>query len=252
MEADSDGRFELIKHASAISYGASADAVLVTARANADAAMSDQVFVVLERVDLDLERTSTWDALGMRGTGSEAFVLKGRGHVEQVVETPFAEIAAATMVPVSHIVWGAIWTGVAADAVERARQFMRGKLKGDSLPGGAVRLAEAVERLQMAEARVCSAIAAFERHPPSAPSFAHAAWDNGLKTSVSECCLGVAQVALSVCGFPGYARSGKFSVSRHLRDLLSAPLMVGNDRMRESSARLLLAQKPKLGFSGNL
>ena len=250
VEADAEGRFELTKRASAISYGASADAILVTARAHPEAAAGDQVFVVLERADLTLERTSVWDALGMRGTGSEAFVLHGRAHVAQVVAAPFAEIAAATMVPVSHIVWGAIWTGIAGDAVERARQALRSRFKGEALPGGALRLAEAVEQLQLAEARVGAAIAALDWDEPAAPSFATAAWDNGLKTSVSEICLGVAQAALTVCGFAGYARSGKFSVSRHLRDLLSAPLMVGNERMRESSARLLLAQKPRLGLAG--
>jgi len=170
--------------------------------------------------------------------------------VEQILATPFADIAACTMVPISHILWSAVWTGIAGDAVTRARAFLRNKppAADGALPAGAIVLAQAVEQLQLAEARIRTAIAAFDWQTPSAPSFAAAAADNALKTSVSEACLGVVQQAMAVCGFPGYARQGPFSVSRHLRDLHSAPLMIANSRMRESAARLLLAQKPHLGL----
>ncbi|CAN5150953.1 acyl-CoA dehydrogenase family protein [soil metagenome] len=243
-------RFNLVKRASAISYGAEADALLVTARAHADAAPSDQVLVVLQGGDFQLEAGEAWDAMGMRGTGSGAFVLTGGGALSQIVPAPFAEIAGATMAPVSHILWGAVWTGIAGDAVARARAAVRARRKPGSseLPPGALALAEAIEKLQMAEARVRRAIDVFDWTNPRAPGFSEVAADNGLKTSVSETCLEVVQIALSVCGFAGYARQGPFSVSRHLRDLHSAPLMIANERMRDGAARLLLAQQPRLGL----
>ena len=242
--------FEVVKRASAISYGTNADAILVTARAHEDAASGDQVLAVVERGGLVLEPQGEWDAMGMRGTGTGAYLLTGRGMVEQILAAPFADIAACTMAPVSHILWSAVWTGIAGDAVARARAFLRKKppAADGSLPAGALQLAEAVEQLQLAEARIRTAIAAFDWRNPAEPSFAGAAADNGLKTSISEVCLAVAGQALAVCGFAGYARQGPFSVSRHLRDLHSAPLMIANGRMRESSARLLLAQKPLLGL----
>ena len=243
-------RFSLVKRASAISYAKAADAILVTARAHPDAASSDQVLAVLERKHLTLEPQNEWDAMGMRGTGTGAFTLTGKGGMEQVFATPFADIAASTMVPVSHILWSAVWTGIAGDAVARARAFLRKKppAADGSLPHGALALAEAVEQLQLAESRIKLAISAFDWQTPTAPSFAGAAADNGLKTGVSEVCLAVTQQAMAVCGFAGFARKGPFSVSRHLRDLHSAPLMIANSRMRESAARLLLAQKPLLGL----
>jgi len=73
-------------------------------------------------------------------------------------------------------------------------------------------------------------------------SLEDAAYDNGLKTAVSETCLHVAREALTVCGFAGYARTGDFSVSRHVRDLTSAPLMIGNSRMREADTTVQSVQ----------
>ena len=242
--------FTLVKSGTAVSYGASADALLVTSRAHEGAQRSDQVMTVIDKSGLTLERKSAWDAMGMRGTGTEAFLVTGKGSTAQILPAPFADIAAATMTPVSHILWSAIWTGIAGDAVARARAFLRAKRKpGDTdLPHGALVLAEAIEDLQMAEARLKVALDRFDWTTPVAPSFAGAAYDNGLKTAVSETCLHVAREALTVCGFAGYARTGDFSVSRHVRDLTSAPLMIGNSRMREASARLLMAQRPELGL----
>lgn len=244
-------RFCLVKDGTAVSYGASADALLVTSRAHEGATQNDQVMTVIDKPGLTLERRSAWDAMGMRGTGTEAFLVTGRGDTAQVLPAPFAEIAAATMTPVSHILWSAIWTGIAGDAVARARAFLRAKRKpGDTdLPHGALVLAEAVEQLQMAEARLRTALDRFDWQTPTAPSFAGAAYDNGLKTAVAETCLHVARECMTVCGFAGFARTGDFSVSRHVRDLTSAPLMIGNSRMREASARLLMAQRPELGLN---
>lgn len=248
VEPDGDG-FSLTKQASALSYGADADAILVTARAHPQAAQGDQVLVVLDRGDFTLEAGAAWDAMGMRGTGSGAFVLTGRGQAEQIAPAAFSEIASTTMAPLSHILWGAVWTGIAGDAVGRARALVRARrAPGAELPPGALRLAEAVEKLQLAEARVRRAIDDFDWNNVSQPSFAAVAADNGLKTSVSETCLEVAQIALSVCGFEGYARQGPYSVARHLRDLHSAPLMIANSRMRQGAAQLLLAQQPRLGL----
>ncbi|WP_304170273.1 acyl-CoA dehydrogenase family protein [Phenylobacterium aquaticum] len=244
------GAFTVEKKASAISYALDADALFLTARANPDAVTGDQALVILEGAGLEMESRQSWDAMGMRGTGSGAFLIKGSGDTAQIFDTPFAEIAASSMAPVSHALWGAVWTGIATDAVLRARRALRGRTKPGvtELPTGALRLVEAVETLQLAEARVRTAIADLDWDAPGPAGFAEAAANNGLKTSVSEACLSAAQTALAICGFAGYARDGEFSVSRHVRDLHSAPLMIGNGRMREGSARLLLAQRPKLGL----
>ena len=58
----------LTKDATVISYAEAADAILVTSRAKADSAPSDQVMTVFEKGQYTLEKTHVWDTLGMRGT----------------------------------------------------------------------------------------------------------------------------------------------------------------------------------------
>ncbi len=243
-------RFSLVKQASAVSYGRHADAILITARAHPEANESDQVMAILEPGGFALENRGVWDAMGMRGTVTEPCTVTGSGHADQILPVPFGEIAARTMTPISHILWSAVWTGIAGDAVARARAYLR-RAHGadtDGPPPGALLLAEAIETLQLAEARLREAIRGFEAADGQTPGFAEAAAYNGLKTSVAEACLAVAQKALTVCGFAGYSRGGPFSVERRVRDLNSAPLMIANGRMREASAWLLLTQAPQLGL----
>ena len=249
VERDGE-RFTLVKQATAISYGRHADAIMATARAHAEASEGDQVLLVVDKDGLGLDPRGVWDAMGMRGTVTEPFVLSGSGGVGQILATPFGAIAAQTMTPISHILWSAVWTGVAGDAVARARAFLRRNHEpGAETPSqGAYALGEAIEILQMAESRLRDAIAAFDASGGQTPSFAEAASYNGLKASVAEACLAATQKALTVCGFAGYARKGDFSVERHLRDLNSAPLMIANMRMREAAAWLLLTQAPLLGL----
>ncbi|WP_454737045.1 acyl-CoA dehydrogenase family protein [Cupriavidus necator] len=242
------GNLHLLKMAPTISYGAHADGILVTARRHPDASPSDQVMVSVLKPDYVLESLSTWDTLGMRGTCSNGFRLEARGHTDQILPVPFGEIADVTMTPVSHILWSALWTGIAADAVQRAKVLFQGQARArpGTLPPSATRVAEAVAIIQMLEGRLELALAhQRQRHASQSVSaiFNLAAEMNGLKTSVSALALEAVQIAMLVCGMAGYKHGTPFSLGRHLRDLWSAPLMINNDRILTNTANLLLADR---------
>lgn len=251
-----DGRFTIEKMAPTISYGAHADGILVTARRTAESPASDQVLIVTLLGDLELEKRGTWDSMGMRGTCSEGFKLVAAGSAEQILPTPFAEISDQTMLPVSHTLWAAVWTGIAADAVNRAQAFFRAQARArpGSVPPAGMRLAEAVGLLQMMQARLKVALdAAHEAHQarqgnnadtPLSAQLHYASDMNTLKTSISSTALLVVQEVLMICGMAGYKNGTEYSVGRHLRDLHSAPLMINNDRIAQNTASLLLAQRP--------
>jgi acyl-CoA dehydrogenase len=46
--------------------------------------------------------------------------------------------------------------------------------------------------------------------------------------------------AMRACGLSGYRNDGEFSVGRHLRDALSAPLMINNERILSNIATATL------------
>ena len=145
-----DGRFTLDKDATTGSYCQHADAILVTCRRDTEAAKSDQVLVMVRKDDCTLKQTTSWDTLGMRGTCSPGFKLESHGAEEQIIPGEFADSSAQTMVPYSHILWASLWWGIAADAVARAANFVRGQARNNpgTTPPTATRLAEVWEDLQ--------------------------------------------------------------------------------------------------------
>lgn len=231
----------LEKHASTISYGREAAAVLVTARRDVESRPNDQVAVLVRADQMSLEPTSTWDSLGMRGTCSPGFRLVAEVPLGQVVAAPFHEIASETMVPLSHVLWSAVWFGLAQEAFARAARLVKSRhvSSGATAPTA---LAEAHWRVEVAGAQLESVATAVELHWRSGRPFTttHVAELNALKIAASETAVAVTQTALRICGLAGYAEQGESSVARLVRDALSAPLMISNDRLLATNAALAM------------
>lgn len=121
----SGDEFKLTKNAPVISYGDFADEILVTCRSASNAPANEQVHIMVRSGEYTAVPLSTWDTMGFRGTCSSGFELTSTGSVEQILPQPFNETLGQTMHPCSHIVWGALWTGIAMDAVNQARAFVR-------------------------------------------------------------------------------------------------------------------------------
>jgi acyl-CoA dehydrogenase len=46
--------------------------------------------------------------------------------------------------------------------------------------------------------------------------------------------------AMRACGLSGYRNDSDFTIGRHLRDVLSSPLMINNDRILSNISTALL------------
>jgi acyl-CoA dehydrogenase len=231
-----DATITLDRAATVISYGQEADGIVTTARRCAEASASDQVLVVFLKEDYSLERLVGWDTLGMRGTCSSGFKLRARGESTQILPEPYERIHPQTMMPVAHLTWSGAWAGIAAGAVERARLFVReaARRADGQLPPGAAHLTRANASLRTLRALVASALARFETiasDPDALESVEFQTAMNLLKVNASELAIATVMSALQACGLTGYRNDGEFSVGRHLRDVLSAPIMVNNDRI---------------------
>jgi len=245
-----DGRFRLTKQAPVISYGQHADAVLATARRTPESPASDQVLVVCRPPGLSLEATSGWDTLGFRGTCSLGFGLVAEGEDDLVMSVPYADISSQTMLPVSHIVWGSVWLGVAGAAVERARRFVRAEARKQpgTTPPAAVHLAELMAAHQQMTELVEGSARRFDEmaaDPDASAGMGFAIAMNALKVSASTMVIDIVGRAMAVCGMAAYRHDSPYSLGRLLRDAHGAPLMVNNDRILANNAQMLLVHRDR-------
>ena len=245
------GRFKLDKDATTASYAEHADDLLVTARRDADAPPSDQVLVLVRKPDRKLAQTTTWDTMGMRGTCSPGFKLTSSGPEAQVLPGSFADASAQTMVSYSHILWSAVWLGIASDAFARASAFVRAEARKTPgvVPPKATHLARLAADMQLLRNSVHGQAAEFDEimtRPTGMEDLLTVGWAlkmNNIKVASSEMAPRIVHDALQIIGIAAYKNDSKLSVGRQYRDSLSAALMISNDRIFGKTASLLLVHK---------
>jgi acyl-CoA dehydrogenase len=231
----------LVRNATVISYGAQADGIVTIARRANDAAGSDQVLLAITKDDYTLERSVEWETLGMRGTCSAGFELKFTGSSEQIFPEGYDKIHAQTMTPVAHLCWSSAWAGIAAASVERAQAFIRKAARGagGQMPPGAAHFNAAKMKLAKLRAIITAnldAYAAHEHDDRALSSLDFQSSINLLKVEASELAVETVMSAMRACGLAGYRNDGDFSVGRLLRDVLSSPIMINNDRILSNIA----------------
>jgi len=245
----------LERTATVISYAVDADGVVTTARRAKDAAGSDQVLLVLLKADYTLERLQVWDTLGMRGTNSEGFTLRARAAAEQVIPEPYDGIHAQTMVPFAHLLWGSVWAGIAAAAAGRAQAFIRQAVRSSNgqLPPGAPHFTQAMSTLRTLRGVLASNLRSYEASMPDEKAIASLEFQAAItltKVQVSELAVATVLSSLRACGLSGYRNDTEFTIGRLLRDVLSAPIMINNDRILANLAASSLMTPLPASISG--
>jgi len=245
----------LERKATVISYAVEADGVVTTARRAADAAGSDQVLLVLLKADYTLERLQVWDTLGMRGTHSEGFTLRARAAAEQIMPEPYERIHAQTMVPFAHLLWGSVWAGIAAAAVGKTQAFIRHAVRGSNgqMPPGAPHFTQAVSTLRTLRGVLAANLRSYEAIMSDEKAIASLEFQAMItltKVQASELAVTAVLSSLRACGLSGYRNDTEFTIGRLLRDVLSAPLMINNDRILANLATTSLMTPLPTSISG--
>jgi acyl-CoA dehydrogenase len=152
-------------------------------------------------------------------------------------------------VPLSHIFWSFVWLGIATEAFERGRAFVRAAARrkpGEPVPA-AHSLSRVMSELTMLRAEVHCALADFvawsESDRERLGTMGSILRFNNLKLAASEQTPRICQAVLEVIGIMAYKNDSPFGVGRHLRDALSARLMVANERIHAVDAGLLMIAK---------
>jgi len=245
----------LERKATVISYAVEADGIVTTARRAADAAGNDQVLLVLLKADYTLERLQTWDTLGMRGTRSEGFTLRARAAAGQIMPEPYERIHAQTMVPFAHLLWGSVWAGIAAAAAAKAQAFVRHVVRqaNGQMPPGAAHFTQAVSTLRTLRGVLSASLRSYEAimsDEKAISSLEFQAMITLTKVQVSELAVTTVMNSLRACGLSGYRNDTEFTIGRLLRDVLSAPIMISNDRILTNLATTSLMTPLPSSISG--
>jgi acyl-CoA dehydrogenase len=231
-----DGRVTLERAASVISYGAYADGIVTTARRTSTSPPSDQVLIAFLKADYTLTRLQGWNTLGMRGTCSEGYMLKANAVADQVLPDPYEVIHARTMVPSAHLLWGSVWTGIAASATARAQAFIRNAMRHSNgqLPPGAPQFTKAMATLRTLRGMLTTSLRRYQQlmdDPQALASLDFQTMITLTKVEASELAASTVMSAMRACGLAGYRNDGDYTLGRHLRDVLSSPIMINNDRI---------------------
>ena len=243
----------LVRDATVISYGAQADGIVTIARRSDGASGSDQVLLAISKGDYTLEPTLGWETLGMRGTCSAGFKLTFKGSAEQIFPQAYERIHSQTMTPVAHLCWSSVWAGIAAAAVERAQLFVRkaARASGGQMPPAAAHFTQAKMSLAKLRALIVANMDDFARHEQDWRTLSSLDFQSSitlLKVQASEMAVETVMHAMRTCGLAGYRNDGEFATGRHLRDVLSAPIMINNDRILSSAATTTLMSAVPAGL----
>ena len=245
----------LERKATVISYAMEADGIVTTARRAPDAAATDQVLLVLLKKNYTLERLQSWDTLGMRGTHSEGFTLRARAPAQQILPDPYEKIHPQTMVPHAHLLWGSVWAGIAATATAKAQAFVRNALRasGGQMPPGAAHFTQAASSLRTLRGVLSSALRSYQAVMMDEKALGSLEFQTMItltKVQASELAAATVLAALRASGLSGYRNDSEFSIGRHLRDILSAPLMINNDRILANLAMTSVMTSLPTSISG--
>ena len=136
-----------------------------------------------------------------------------------------------------------------------AQSFVRSEArkKPGAPPLGALRVAEGANMLQLMKSGIAAALQRYElaqSSPDDLTSMSFAIDMNNLKIGSSRLAVDIVNHALMVCGIMGYKNDTPYSLGRQLRDVMSAPIMINNDRIFANTSNLLLIHRLDAKLAG--
>jgi acyl-CoA dehydrogenase len=224
-----------------VTGGEHAEAFLVTMRDSAEALGTQVTLVYVERDQVAVETTGSWDPLGMRGTHSVAVRLRGEVAARQIVgeRGRFRTVATESMIVAGHLGWTACWLGAARSALAGVIALARSPERPRGLDTRSALVAERVARvrvdLELASAylnRVRDEVLEVRRAGRTMDDPVTQIHLNVLKVAVAELTFGCVDRLVQLTGLStGYLRNPGLPLERHFRDLRSASMNNSNDRL---------------------
>jgi isopentenyl diphosphate isomerase/L-lactate dehydrogenase-like FMN-dependent dehydrogenase len=187
-------------------------------------------------------------AARMRGTHSVPMRFTGAVPHNQVVvrHGDFRRVMVDVCTPLAHLGWSACWLGTAAGALSRTLRLLRSpeerrrrNLKSELLLTRLSRARQRIDTVQAMLSHVADVYVSLPEQERGGPS-----WQllvNALKVTASEQRPAAVDELIGLIGLRhGYRRHQPLGLERALRDLRSASLNYGNDRLHLANGSLSL------------
>lgn len=242
--------YRLRRMAPVVSYGQEACLYVVSMRSGPDAPASDARMVLVAAEDDGCRGLGDWQAMGMRGTRSIPMQFDLWVPAQRVLAADYRDLAQRTLIPSAQLGWSAAWLGAARGAYRRVldwlREQRRERLGSERLRG---QLAEIRLDLDMAAGLHASTLAevdALWRADAPLIQYEDIGYNlrlNNTKIAVARLSFKVVDALLEIAGMgPGYLHGGPLGLERVFRDLRSASLMYGDERLLHANGRLCLVE----------
>lgn len=243
---ESGERLEIDRTAPIVTGGTHADGFLITMRSPHATADHQVSLVYADRAQLTVTASGRWDPMGMRASQSLPMKLTGDVPGDQVIgeHGAFHRIAQSVFGPLAHLGWSAAWLGTASGAMSRVVRLLRDPAGRGRFDLGSelllTRLSRARQRLDTVHALLRRTQDLVERQADlSAPSSQLLL--NALKITAAEECHAAVDDLVDAVGLRhGYLKDSPTGLEKALRDLRSAALNYGNDRLHLADGQLCL------------
>lgn len=243
VEEDAEGWLRVVKDCPIISYFNHCDAVLITAMSRKPDDSAVQVLIAGEKDKMEWTDGKEMALTGMRGIVNKGYMLTTRFREEAIFADDFPEIQRVTMTPVINIMWASVWSGIAAQAIDRVKRHMAnaGGKDADVDPVMRYELSRLSDKHYTMNAIIRDAIAEDESRsaaPDMISRMGQTARNARMKVICSQLLQEICNGAMTLIGMGSYALDGPYSLSEVVRDAMSAELMVSNYRLSIRNAKI--------------
>ncbi|RAK52391.1 acyl-CoA dehydrogenase family protein [Phenylobacterium deserti] len=246
IEEEASGDLLVTKQSPNISYMDHAGAVLVTAMRVLPDGRKSQVLIAAETARMELRPGPDVGFIGMRGILNRPYGFDARFEEGAIFPEGYPIIARETMTPSVHILWAALWSGIAKRALDTTKRYLGKELKdGEEAALARIELSRLVDKHHTMLALIRDSIADWSAAEAERASGAagglgleRTARVKRLKIVCSELLQEICHGALGLIGLRAYAERGPYSLSEPLRDAMSARVMISNFRLTDANAKI--------------
>lgn len=230
--------FTLNRKAPTVTGGMYSDAYLLANKASQKENRNTFIFFLKE--EATIKKLSSWNALGVRSTQSDAISITATLNKENnlIFDESYDDILNQTFIPLGHILWSSAWLGCTKEAFRECVKLIR-ENSNKKTDINLIRLSEVRRKIDLVTMYLKQMNYEYlDNNDVSRRKIIHI---NDLKIISSSFLFESVNILIDISGLAmGYQKNENCFLEKYFRDLKSASLMYNNDRLNEINGKLNL------------